>query len=86
VTREGSEVLFAVRDTGRGIAASELPHIFDEFFQGPRAEGGKTAGTGLGLTVSRHLAEMLGGSIRAESEQGHGSVFTLRLPLDGPSA
>lgn len=68
----------AVHDTGPGIEPDDLDRIFDEFEQ-VRSGSGKS-GTGLGLAISRRLAELLGGSLRVESEVGAGSVFTLRLP------
>jgi signal transduction histidine kinase len=68
-----------VQDTGRGIDAEFLPHIFDRFRQSESAEQG---GLGLGLTIVRHLVEMHGGTIRAESEgAGKGSTFVVTLPL-----
>ncbi len=80
VSREGSDVLFVISDTGRGIAEDELGRVFEEFYQTERRDIAKTEGTGLGLTVSRRLAEMLGGSIEVESVIGQGSTFTVRLP------
>lgn len=71
-----------VRDTGKGISAAFLPHVFDYFRQ---AEGGtnrKYGGLGLGLAIARHLVEMHGGTIYAESEgDGKGATFTVQLPL-----
>ena len=71
---------FAVRDTGVGISADELEAIFRPFYQ---TEQGMRAGegTGLGLTIARQYAELLGGSLTATSVPGRGSIFTLRLPL-----
>jgi signal transduction histidine kinase len=78
-----------VRDTGQGIAADFLPHIFERFRQagtGTRRHGG----LGLGLSIVRHIVEMHGGNVMATSGgEGRGSVFTLRLPVveageDGP--
>lgn len=84
----GAEVLPAkqvieviVRDTGVGIAAEDLPHIFDRFYQGEstRAPGG----TGLGLSIVKQLVEVQGGSVAAESHLGEGTAISFRLPLAG---
>jgi signal transduction histidine kinase len=75
----------AVRDHGPGIAAEDLPRIFDEFVQ--LAHSGNTAqptGTGLGLPISKRLAELLGGRLTAESTRGDGSTFRLQLPAHAP--
>lgn len=76
---ESPDVVFEVEDNGRGIAPADLPHIFERFWQGKKALG---RGAGLGLPIARGLAEAHGGTIGARSEQGVGSVFWLRLPLD----
>lgn len=73
--REG-QVCFEVADRGPGIAAEDLERIFEEFAQVGGAEGG----TGLGLPISRRLAELLGGELTVRSTPGEGSTFTLRLP------
>jgi PAS domain S-box-containing protein len=70
-----------VSDTGVGIDAAELPHIFEEFRQVAKQSAGTHEGTGLGLAVSKRLAEILQGSIGVESTSGQGTTFTLRLPL-----
>jgi signal transduction histidine kinase/ActR/RegA family two-component response regulator len=74
-------VRIQVRDTGRGIAPESLPYIFDRFHQGDNsAKGGH--GLGLGLAIVRHLVELHGGTIRAESAGiGQGATFTLVLPM-----
>jgi signal transduction histidine kinase len=72
--------LIRVCDTGVGIAAEELEHIFDEFLQLRNPELDRGKGYGLGLAICRRLVEAVGGSIAVESEPGHGSVFTVRLP------
>jgi signal transduction histidine kinase len=74
----------AVRDHGRGIAPDDLPRVFDEFVQlehATRASEGQPSGTGLGLPISKRLAQLLGGTLEAESTLGEGSTFCLRIPL-----
>ena len=82
--RKESSLIFEVEDQGRGIEASQLERIFEEFIQ----VGESQEGTGLGLPISRKLAELLGGELTAESEEGRGSTFRLRLPIhmDGAEA
>lgn len=77
---DGSVVL-AVEDTGPGIAPEDIARVFDEFFQAEPEGGSKQPGTGLGLSVSRSIAEILGGTLTAESEPGRGATFTLVLPM-----
>ncbi|MEA3244726.1 MAG: HAMP domain-containing sensor histidine kinase [Gemmatimonadota bacterium] len=80
----GSWIAVQVTDTGVGIAEADLDRIFEDFEQvnaGPRADS-ERRGTGLGLTISRRLARVLGGDISVASEPGRGSVFTLWLPAD----
>jgi PAS domain S-box-containing protein len=73
-------VEIAVSDTGIGMRAEELPHIFEEFRQVDRTLSRRHGGAGLGLAIARRLAEQMGGTIRVESTPGQGSTFTLRLP------
>jgi len=70
-----------VSDTGVGIEPAELPHVFEEFRQVARRSAGTHEGTGLGLAVCKRLSEILKGTITVESEPGHGSTFTLHIPL-----
>jgi two-component system sensor histidine kinase/response regulator len=77
------ELEFAVRDTGSGIRAEDLPRLFLEFEQlGARRNQDLAGGTGLGLALTKRLVELHGGSITVESEWGRGSTFTVRLPLN----
>lgn len=78
----GSRTLldFSVKDTGYGIPLNTQEKIFEQFFQGDGTNR-RFGGSGLGLTICRHLAEQMGGSIRVDSREGRGSTFSLRLPL-----
>nr|WP_320132519.1 ATP-binding protein [uncultured Holophaga sp.] len=75
---------FCVSDTGIGMDAQQLGRIFEEFGQADASTTRNYGGTGLGLTLSRRFAELLGGSLSATSQPGGGSTFTLRLPLETP--
>ncbi len=75
----GGRVTWEVSDTGRGIAADELERIWEPFWQGDRAGVRCGPGTGLGLGITKRLVGNLGGEIRARSEPGRGSVFTVEL-------
>src|SRR6202042_2152145 len=70
-----------VKDTGIGIRKEKMQKIFESFTQADSSTTRKFGGSGLGLTISKSLAELMGGSLRAESEYGKGSVFSLRLAL-----
>jgi signal transduction histidine kinase len=78
---EDDEVVLTVEDSGVGISAELLPHVFDVFVQGARTIDRAQGGLGIGLALVRRLAELHGGSAGAHSEgSGEGSVFTIRLP------
>ena len=70
-----------VQDTGIGIAADRLPHIFDAFTQADASMSRRFGGTGLGTTISKQLVELMHGTLSVSSQLGEGSCFTLRLPL-----
>ncbi len=83
VTAEGEEdrLTVGVADTGPGIPAEVLPHIFERFYRVPSAEG-QAPGTGLGLTITQKIIEAHGGEITVSSEEGHGATFTFTLPVE----
>jgi two-component system sensor histidine kinase SenX3 len=78
---EGPHAAVMVSDQGIGIARDDLDRIFERFYRVDPARARNTGGTGLGLSVVKHVAASHGGDVRVWSEPGHGSSFTLRLPL-----
>lgn len=82
--QESPWAVVTVRDTGHGIKAEALPHIFDPFQQADSSNTRRAGGLGLGLALVKNLVELHGGVISAESDgENQGSVFTVRLPLQG---
>lgn len=79
---DAPRIFVTVRDTGIGIAADRLDSIFEKFTQADDTTARLYGGTGLGLPISADLAVLMGGELRAESEPGSGSAFTLSLPLE----
>lgn len=77
-----SWIHFTIADSGIGIDPEKIPELFEEFTQADNSATRKFGGTGLGLTISKRLAQLLGGDIQATSEPGKGSSFTLFLPQD----
>ena len=75
------QVEFLVRDTGPGVDAEQLAHLFREFQQAESAKTQRGTGTGLGLVICRHLAAIMGGRVTMDSEVGRGSTLCLSLPL-----
>jgi signal transduction histidine kinase len=84
VSVDGADVLWRVADHGVGIPPEDRPRLFERFFSAPTDAAGLHAGTGLGLPLALAIANAHGGSIEVESEPGQGSVFTLRVPAQGP--
>ncbi|MFI4896998.1 MAG: PAS domain-containing protein [Phycisphaerales bacterium JB059] len=84
---EAPRLRFEVRDSGIGMTPETLDRIFQPFAQGEEITTRQFGGTGLGLTISRRLAEMMGGDIEVRSDHGVGSAFTLSVPLqEAPAA
>ena len=82
--RRGTSVAIMVTDTGVGIPAEHLPHIFQRFYRVDKSRSRSGGGSGLGLTIAKHLVEAHGGQIWAESPgPGRGSTFTFTLPVAG---
>jgi len=86
--KNGRRLAIAVADRGPGIAAEDLPHLFEPFYRGRKVVASNLAGAGLGLALVRRIAQAHGGELRAGGVPGAGAVFTLFLPLPagGPAA
>lgn len=82
VQRKNEAILFTITDTGTGIAAEHLPHLFTRFYRADKSRARASGGSGVGLTIARHLVEAHGGQIWAASDGvGTGSRFSFSLPL-----
>ncbi|MFF0387699.1 sensor histidine kinase [Kitasatospora sp. NPDC004615] len=83
VRAESDAVLIEVADTGSGIAEADLPLVFERFWRAERSRSRRSGGSGLGLAIVRKIAELHDGGVQVASTPGAGSVFTVRLPLEG---
>ena len=81
VRTEGGEVVLAVHDHGIGIPGGDLDRVFERFYRVDKARSRETGGSGLGLSIVRHVMANHGGEVSVASVEGEGSTFTLRLPL-----
>ncbi len=79
---DAGRVCIEIRDTGIGIAESDMDKVFDRFQQVDSSSTRRAGGAGLGLAITRHLVELHGGTIEVESQPGEGSTFTVRLPVE----
>jgi two-component system sensor histidine kinase SenX3 len=82
---DGTDVVIAVTDRGTGIPTRDLERIFERFYRVDHGRSRLTGGTGLGLSIVRHVAQNHQGTVQVESREGEGTMFTLRLPLQGRS-
>lgn len=80
VRRTGEGVEVTVSDTGEGIRADDLPHIFERFYRGEKSRNRGTGGAGLGLAIARGIVQAHGGNLRADSQIGKGTQFTFNIP------
>jgi signal transduction histidine kinase len=81
-----NNVVVTVSDTGAGISAEQLPHIFDKFYQADNQAAAATKGTGLGLAIAREIVEAHGGQVTVESRVGEGTTFVVTLPTETATA
>jgi heavy metal sensor kinase len=82
---DGEQAVVSIRDNGIGIPPQHLPHIFDRFYRIDKARNREDGGTGLGLAITKAIVEAHDGRISVASTPGHGSAFTVYLPLQGPA-
>lgn len=82
----GGYAVIRVRDTGAGIAAVDLPRVFERLYRADKFRSRKVEGTGLGLAIVKHLVQSHGGEVSVESVLGRGTTFTFTLPLDSLDA
>ena len=83
--RRAGAIEIAVRDTGVGIGADDLPHVFERFYRADHSRARASGGAGLGLAIAKEMIEAMGGTIAVASVPDEGSVFTIRLPAAPPT-
>jgi signal transduction histidine kinase len=81
VTQRDSHAVLEVADSGLGISANDLPHVFERFYRADKARSRQMGGTGLGLSIVRSICLAHGGQVTVNSKEGRGSVFRVELPL-----
>jgi signal transduction histidine kinase len=82
---EGDRFVVRVADTGPGIAAQDLPHLFTPLYRGESSRNRQTGGAGLGLATARRIVQAHGGDLTAANRSTGGAVFTMTLPVDRPA-
>ena len=81
ITRDGASAVLEVTDTGTGIDADQLPHVFERFHRVRGAKSRTHEGTGIGLALVQELVKLHGGTIAVTSRAGKGTTFTVRIPM-----
>jgi len=82
--RDGKMVWIRIIDTGIGIPAADMPHVFDRFYRVDKARSRESGGTGIGLSIAKEIITRHGGDIRMESALHEGTSVTIYLPIAGP--
>lgn len=83
ISRNGGEVILAVRDSGAGIAAADLPFIWERFYKGDKSHSRQEPGSGLGLAIAREIIDRHGATVEVASRAGEGTAFTITFPAAG---
>lgn len=86
LTREGDACVLTVSDNGAGMPAEQVPYVFDRFYRIDSARSRKQGGAGLGLSITKSIVDLHGGTIEVNSVEGEGTTFRIRLPLHPPGA